>query len=95
MIEQEIANRSIHADVKYSIVSLNLFQNPVVRKETVANYIVADYNLGFWQRANNAFKEGWAMFSSFLLILGQLWAFIFTGLFVVYGYRLWQRRKLV
>ena len=92
---QEIANRTIDADVKYSTVSLNLYQNPVVRKETVANYVVADYDLGFRQRANNGFHQGWSMFTSFILVICQFWAFILAGLLLIYGYRLWQKRKLI
>jgi hypothetical protein len=95
-IEQNIANRTIDADVKYSIVKLNLFQNAVVRKEMVANPYLDNYDLPFWKRLGNALENGWGYFLSFLVAVANLWMFIGAGVLVVMGYRYWQqKRKLI
>jgi hypothetical protein len=93
-IGQQIANRTIDTDVKYSTVTLSLFQNPVVQKEVIANYVIADYQLPFGQRLGNAFNDGWQYFLAFAVALAHLWMFILmsVGLFVSYKY--WLRRKL-
>lgn len=61
-IAQEIANRSIDADVAYSTVSLNLLQNPVVRKEVMADTNMEVYQLPFGKRLGNALADGWEYF---------------------------------
>lgn len=75
-IDQEIANRQIDADVKYSTVQLSLYQNTMVRKELIANNVVEDYHLSFPQNFSNALREGWDGFLRFILMLAHLWVFI-------------------
>lgn len=86
MIQQLIANKTIDADAAYSAVDLRLFQNTIVRKETVANNAVADYELSFGHRLGNALNEGWSFFVTFFLALVHLWVFVLLalGLFLVY-----------
>jgi hypothetical protein len=95
-IEQDIANRTINAEVNYSTVNLNLYQNVVVRKETIANPYLDNYDLPFWSRLGNALENGWAYFLSFVVGIAHLWLFIGVGVLVVTAYRYWQqRRKLI
>jgi hypothetical protein len=95
-IEQGIANRTIDADVNYSTVNLSLFQNPLVRKEVIANYYISDYNLPFSKRWSDAIHDGWEYFLNFLLALTHLWAFILTVILFWISYRYIQhKRKLI
>jgi hypothetical protein len=79
MIEQHIANRAIDADVNYSLVNISLFQNSLVRKEVIANYILTGYELPFHKRLLNAIGNGWEMFLSFVLFLAHLWMFLLVA----------------
>lgn len=95
-IAQQMLNRSIDADVAYSTINLNLFQNPIVRRETIANSNVDDYRLSFWKRFGNAVAEGWEVFLSFIVALAHLWMFILLGAIALFGYKNWiQKRKPV
>jgi hypothetical protein len=95
-IEQNMANRAIDADVNFSTVNLNLFQNAIVRKETIANPYLDNYGLPFWKRFGNALENGWVYFLSFVVAIAHLWMFIAAGVLVMVVYRYWQqRRKLI
>ncbi|HWJ27337.1 MAG TPA: DUF4349 domain-containing protein [Flavisolibacter sp.] len=93
-IEQRISNTKIDADVRYSTVDIGLFQNAVVRKEMIANYLIAGYQLSFEQRFSNACKDGWQYFLSFMIVVVQLWPFIIAalGTFIIYRYMQQKRR---
>ena len=81
-IENEIAKRQIDADVNYSVVHLNLCQNPLVRKEMMANDAIEDYGLPFKKNLGNAFEAGWEAFLNVLLALAHLWMFILVAAFI-------------
>ncbi|MCU7549078.1 DUF4349 domain-containing protein [Chitinophagaceae bacterium LB-8] len=91
-IEQQIQNRAIDADVKYSPVNLHLFQNSLVRKEVIANYIIADYQLSFGKRFSNAISDGWQYFQAFVLIMANLWMFILTAIVIYISFRYWKHK---
>ena len=93
VIDKQLANKSIDAQVNYSTVSLTLYQNQVIRKEVVANYAVADYQLPFSQRLGNAISNGWQMFQSFLLVLAHLWMFVFITAGGYFYYRFLQHKR--
>lgn len=85
--EQQITKMQIDADVNYSTVQLYLFQNPLVRKEVMANYAVSDYQLPFGKRISNALSTGWAYFINLIIALMQLWVFIVLSVILWLGYR--------
>ncbi len=93
-VEQQIANRMIDADVKYSTVNLNLFQNATIKKEIVANYNLTDYDLPFSQRFGNAMSTGWHYFLSVVVALAHLWMFFLLAIAFILFYRYWPKRKL-
>lgn len=92
-VDQFIANKTIDADARYSTVTLSLFQNTVVRKETIANYVLTGYDVSFGQRLKNALSNGWEAFLSLLLALSHLWMFLLIGLFAFSFYKYYQARK--
>lgn len=79
-ISQQIENQNIDADVRYSSVELNLFQNKIVQREVVANYDVSSYTLSFGKRLSQAFLSGWQYFWAFLLVLANLWMLILAAI---------------
>jgi hypothetical protein len=96
MIGQGIANRAIDADVDYSLVNISLFQNALVRKEVIANYILTGYELPFHKRLLNTIGSGWEMFLSFVLFLAHFWMFLLAAgiTWITYRY-LQQNRKML
>jgi hypothetical protein len=96
MIGQGIANRAIDADVDYSLVNISLFQNALVRKEVIANYILTGYELPFHKRLLNTIGSGWEMFLSFVLFLAHFWMFLLAAgiTWITYRY-LQQTRKML
>lgn len=92
-IDQQIANRSIDADVNYSLVTLSFFQNPVVRKEIIANYFISEYQLPFSTRFGDALRAGWQHFLEFLLLLAHLWMFIIITIAILIGYRYFHQKE--
>ena len=94
--DQSIANRAIDADVNYSLVNISLFQNSLVRKEVIANYIISGYELPFSKRLLNAIGNGWEMFLSFVLFLAHFWMFLLLAgiAWITYRY-LQQNRKML
>lgn len=89
-VDQFIANKAIDAEAKYSTVNLSLFQNTVVRRERIANYVLAGYDLSFGQRMKNAVSRGWEFFLELLVALSHLWVFGLLGLF---GFVLYKQQK--
>ena len=91
-IEQGISNQTINADVKYSMVTLSLFQNPMVRKEVIANYSLSDYTLPFSKRWEQSLRSGWEGFLRLVLVISQLWVFIMAGIMIWFIYTYWKNR---
>lgn len=86
-VDLAIANKRVIADLQYSTVQLNFFQNSVLRKETMANTDLADYQMPFFKSLKDAFLDGWKYFLNLILILTHLWTFIALVLIIYFGYR--------
>ncbi|MEJ6979387.1 DUF4349 domain-containing protein [Pedobacter sp. P351] len=93
LIEQQIQNKKIDADVNYSTIQLSFFQNALIRSEVVANNKLSDYRLPFAKSMNNAFFNGWNYFLTFIIAIANLWMFIVAGIMVVFSYRYYKVRK--
>jgi len=92
--DQKIANLAIDADVRYSPVTIELYQNQIIKKEVVANHHISSYQLPFSARFLAALKNGIVIFDSFILMLLNLWAFILLGAAVYIGYRHFKKQSL-
>ncbi|HEY0771438.1 MAG TPA: DUF4349 domain-containing protein [Sphingobacteriaceae bacterium] len=93
LIEEQINNRQINADVQYSTVALNFYQNPLVRTETAVNSNLSDYQLPFARSMRNAFFNGWDYFLAFIIGLANLWMFILAGALLLYSYRYYKSKR--
>ena len=93
VIDLQIANRRIDADVAYSAVRLHLSQNTLIRREMIANYEVADYELPFAQKLAQSLLKGWAGFGEFILLLLTLWPFLLASGLIFFGWRYVNTRK--
>jgi hypothetical protein len=94
IVDRYIENRMIDADARFSVVDLSLFQNPVVRKEVIANYVMADYQLSFGKRLGNALSDGWQYFLALLVVLANIWVFILAAILGYFTFRYFQKKKL-
>ncbi len=90
--DQQIQNTAINADVQYSSVNISFFQNQIVKKEFIPNYHISDYNLPFWNRLSVSLSNGLEFFLSFILVIANLWAFIFSGLTLFFVYK-WSNKR--
>jgi hypothetical protein len=93
MIEQELANKQVGSDVKYSTIQLSFFQDALIRKEIVANNDLAHYRLPFLKSIKTAFFNGWEYFLSFLVGLTSLWMFIVVAIVIAMAFRHYKIRK--
>ncbi len=93
--DRQISNKAIDTDVKYSLVGLHFIQHPVVRKETVADHHVSQYNLPFALQLKNALNQGWQIFTVFLIVIAHLWIFILTGIAGFFIYRFYKQKRKV
>jgi hypothetical protein len=93
IIDQQIENKAIDSDVKYSLVSLSLYQNTLVKKEMIANYNISQYSLPFSTRLSNALNAGWNAFLTFILVLAHLWVFILLTAIGYISYRFFIKKK--
>ncbi len=84
---RQIADRVIDANASYSMVHITLTQNSLVKKEIIANYLIADYQLPFGKRLSNSLNDGWQYFLSFIIILVNLWVFILLIILVFCFYK--------
>jgi hypothetical protein len=77
------------------MVSLSLFQNPLVRKEIIANYYTSAYSLPFGKKLAAAFSSGWEYFLNFLLFICHLWVFMLAGFVFWACYKHWQQKRKI
>ena len=91
--DQKIANLAIDADVRYSPVTIELYQNQIIKKEVVANHNISSYQLPFSTRIFTALNNGIVIFESFIVILFNIWAFILFGVVAYFGYRLYKKQS--
>ena len=79
LVDEQINNRRIDNEVKYSVISLNFYQSNTISKEVVANDDPADYNLPFFKRLGMAFSNGWFLLGELVISLMNLWAVLLFG----------------
>ena len=79
LIDHKVSNMKIDDSVKYSTISLNLYQNSLISKEVTANNNLSNYQLPFFTRMGNSFGYGWVLFKDFLIAITHIWIFIALG----------------
>jgi hypothetical protein len=94
LVDQQISNKMIDDEVKYSVVSLSFYQSNTISKEIIANDDPASYTLPFFNRAAMAFVNGWYMFKELLIGLINIWVFLIFGISVWLLIK-WYKKKSV
>jgi hypothetical protein len=71
-----IQNKTIDYEVQYSQVSLNVYQNALVHKETMANTNLNLYRLSVGKQFTQSFQSGWLMFLGLINFFIHIWPLI-------------------
>jgi hypothetical protein len=93
IIDNRVAQRSIDGQVRYSTISLELSQAPILRRSVVVNSDLDAYSLPFGQRMGAALAGGWRIFEGLLLAGAQAWTLLLLGLGAWIAWRKWGRRN--
>ncbi|GAB3919777.1 DUF4349 domain-containing protein [Mucilaginibacter myungsuensis] len=80
MIDHQIENQRVNDAVKYSVVSLDLYQSNIINKEVIANDDPSAYGLPFSSRFGLAINNGWSVFKEVIIVATNLWVLVVTGL---------------
>ncbi|RYZ22441.1 MAG: DUF4349 domain-containing protein [Chitinophagaceae bacterium] len=89
VITRRVQLESIDAQVRYSTVTLELTQPPLVRRSTIVNADLDSYGLPFGRRMLDALDSGWQLFARILIAGTHLWVFI---LIAAGAWIFWRRR---
>lgn len=92
LVDEQINNRKIDDQVKYSVISLDFYQSNTISKEIIVNDDPETYKLPFGNRLLIAFGDGWALFKELVILLADMWVFIIAGIGMWIGVR-WYKRK--
>jgi hypothetical protein len=80
LVDEQINNKMIDDQVKYSVISLSFYQSNTISKEIVANDDTSDYNLPFLTRAGMALANGWNMFKELIIAALNIWVLLVLGI---------------
>jgi hypothetical protein len=94
IVDEQIGNKRIDDEVKYSVVSLNFYQSNTISKEIIVNDDTSSYNLPFFSQLGMAIENGWFIFSELIIGLVNLWALALCGIAVWMGVRFYIKRKV-
>lgn len=78
--DAKLSTLSLKDQVKFSTVSLFLYQRPAIKKEMIANdKPVVAYEPGLGSKLIGSLKYGWEMLSTLIVFLTKLWWVILIG----------------
>ncbi|MDB5241209.1 MAG: hypothetical protein JWP57_1834 [Spirosoma sp.] len=83
-----LANRSLQDQIRFSTITLALYQRQTIRRELVASYPPIDaYKPGFATRMGDSMKYGWGILEDVLVFIVRLWGLLLLAIVAYYGYR--------
>ena len=92
--ESKLANLQILDKIKFSTITLSLYQNQNIRYETVAKEKkIEPYKTPFGVRLVDALKFGWFMMVEIFLFLINLWAIILIAVLFFFGVKYLRKRR--
>jgi hypothetical protein len=91
--EAKLANLQILDKIKFSTITLSLYQNQSIKYEVVAKEkTVKPYSTPFGTRFIDALKFGWIIIVEFFLFLVNIWSIILIGILVLWGVKYFKKR---
>lgn len=96
MVDKKLNNLRTDDAVRYSVVSLNFYQNNTILKEIAGNDDLSAYDIPLSEQLIHSFANGWAIFMQTLVAVANLWMFILVGLGIWLGVIYYKRKhKLI
>lgn len=92
LVDEQINNRKIDDEVKYSVISLDFYQSNTISKEIIVNDDPDTYKLPFGNRLLIAFGDGWSLFKELVILLANIWVLIIAAIGVWICVK-WYKRK--
>jgi hypothetical protein len=91
--EAKLANLQILDKIKFSTITLSLYQNQSIKYEVIAKEkVIKPYSTPFGTRFIDALKFGWTIIVEFLLFLINIWSIILIGALVFWGVKYFKKR---
>jgi hypothetical protein len=91
--EYYIANKSLDRDIRYSVVTMELYQSPILHREMVSRPVeLKAYHAGLWGRIGDSLQQGWYIFEDFIVFIIRLWGLILVGVLAFWVIRLVTRK---
>lgn len=90
IVDRQVANMRTEQAVNYSTVTLNLYENNIVKAEVLPNEDLNAYSLPLVKRIGLALSTGWWYFAEFVIGLLHIWPFLIAvaaGTFAILTYR--------
>jgi hypothetical protein len=85
--EYLIANKYLDRDINYSVVNIEIYQRPSIRKEIIANEKNIDaYQPGIFSRIGDSIAAGWEILEDIFVMIVRFWgviALLLLGYFLV------------
>lgn len=76
----KISNLSLNDQVKFSTISLSIYQRPTVKREIISNdKNIEEYEPGFGSKLIESLKYGWDILEAFLVSITKLWGLLLFG----------------
>ena len=91
--EAKLANLQTLDKIKFSTITLSLYQNQSIKYEVIAKEkTIKPYSTPFGTRFIDALKFGWTIIVEFFLFLVNIWSIILIGALVFCGVRYYKKR---
>lgn len=91
--EAKLANLQILDKIKYSTITLSLYQNQSIKYEVIAKAkTIKTYSTPFGTRFIDAWKFGWTIIVEFFLFLINIWSIILIAVLVLWGVKYFRKR---
>jgi hypothetical protein len=93
--EAKLANLQILDKIKFSTITLALYQNQNIKYEVIAKEKkIKSYSTPFGTRFADALKFGWTIVVEIFLFIVNIWSIILIAVLVVLGVRYFKKRKI-
>jgi len=89
-----IGNLKIEDSIKYSTISLSIYQRQTIKRELLLNAKnTTAYEPGFWHKLKDAIKDGWDSLMDIILGLMHAWTILLIlGAGIYFVYRKWFKK---
>jgi hypothetical protein len=82
----QVASMAIEDRVKYCDLTIEIYQKPIIVKETIARFdYVSDSKPSFFSRVWDSVITGWAILAEFIIFLVKIWGIVLLVIVLFFG----------